>query len=319
MRPQLLLLLALSRLTNAGRFAVDASCQGVRLAENALDVMTNHPGDQWVQKMAKYVLGTENYEAKFNAMKDTFRRVAAYEKEPYPHLPTEEKLDVEEGQIVSTPTDDWLKERTNMDVELYCGDGRFLKRNPDDIDEYWRDKSTAKLFGGKAFPPLKRCYTPGLVLGSGQEVAKASTMRSSVLNKSGYLEAQKTNPDVSENDFLKHKPHTANTMDICPWFWKRAVDQGWPKVDAEMVEASKKDKFRDDLSHGQTPIDGLKTFGVTMLHEIPPGVTSCNNWLCVGALKTEKNADSAAMLGLAMKLWSLKHYTEDDGTVHSYQ
>lgn len=43
--------------------------EGLHLAENALEVMTNHAGDQWVQKMAKYVLGTENYEAKFNAVK----------------------------------------------------------------------------------------------------------------------------------------------------------------------------------------------------------------------------------------------------------
>jgi hypothetical protein len=47
--------------------------EGIHLADNALTVMTNHQDDALVQKMAKYVLGTDDFDNKFARAKGGLR------------------------------------------------------------------------------------------------------------------------------------------------------------------------------------------------------------------------------------------------------
>ncbi|KAK8057589.1 hypothetical protein PG996_011526 [Apiospora saccharicola] len=335
MRPQSLLLLALPGLSAAARYVVDISCrpddeffnslkrgvqEGIHLAENAFSVMTDHADDQWVRKMAQYVLGTEDYEAKFNAAKITFSRVAAYEKEPPDVKPLKAEWNPRINMNV-LPDKDWQGARSNLDVELYCSDWHFEK------EPYWKEISTARPYTGKDGETAKQCYRTDFVMGSGEKMPKSSTMRSSLYDLTAHTAALETNPNARKSDFIRPKVHTANIMDICLWFTEDTKRQGWPVVDARRVEESKTDQFRDNLQHGLTPIDGIKTFGVNMLHELTHtnqgGVLvdigdDCYGWRCAGALKTERNADSIAMLGLAMKLWSMEYYVEDDGTIHPF-
>ena len=83
--------------------------EGIDLATNALAVMTDYADDQWVQKMAKFILGTDDYAGKFLRVKGesrnmnktleteqetnstligTFAAVKAYERDPSPLLPS---------------------------------------------------------------------------------------------------------------------------------------------------------------------------------------------------------------------------------------
>ncbi|KAK8015581.1 hypothetical protein PG991_008469 [Apiospora marii] len=320
MRPQTVLFLALSQLSAAARYAVDDSCrpndeffnslkggfqEGLHLAENALDVMTNHAGDQWVQKMAKYVLGTENYDAKFNMARGTFSSVAGYEEEPVnirPMIEGSGGSDEEGNQAVPVPNPDWVPIRTPEDVELYCSNRHFKDRGVN-----WKERSTMRPYTENNFELVKQYYRTDLVIGSGEPVPKASTMRPNIFYKIAYEAELKKNPNVDRRNFIRPKPRTPSIMDICPWFTDQARNDGWPVVDAERVERFKTDEVIAGLSDDLTPMDGLETFGVTMLHELthtiqggqltdftedqrPPGVESCYGWRCIGELKTEKNA-----------------------------
>lgn len=97
---------------------------------------------------------------------------------------------------------------------------------------------------------------------------KSSTMKSDIFARNQYLKAKKETPDVPKANYMKPRPRVANTMDICTWFTQLAKTEGWPVVDSERVDRCKTNEFRAGLSNDLTPIDGLKTFGSTMLHEV---------------------------------------------------
>lgn len=83
------------------------------------------------------------------------------------------------------------------------------------------------------------------------------------------------NPTVPAKGFVLVHPTIANTMEICIWFTNLVKSEGWPVVSAERFEMCKTNEFRAGLSHGLTLIDGLKTLGVTMLHEVYTSSISC--------------------------------------------
>ncbi|KAI1277944.1 hypothetical protein F5Y07DRAFT_362096 [Xylaria sp. FL0933] len=338
MNPQSLVYLALANFCFAAQYLIDASCrsddalfnglvgavqEGIDLADNALSVMTDHADDQWVQKMAKYVLGTDGYDDKFARARDTFGLVKGYDRDP---------------TMLQQDSDGWRRIRSNSDVEIYCGVMRFNRLSPD--SNVWVDGSTGKRISSNDKKSLDQCYDTNFVLGSGVSAPKAVTYTSNVVDLKGWraakaaAEAAHDNTYIPKSDFSKPRPSVPNTMDICTWFTTRAAQDGWPTINAERVELCKTDDFRNNLKFDLTPIDGLKTIGSTMLHELthtnqggllvdtpkelrPPGVTSCYNWKCVGQLKDERNADSIAILGIGMKLWSLGHYADEDGIIHA--
>ncbi|KAK1966016.1 hypothetical protein LY78DRAFT_73628 [Colletotrichum sublineola] len=60
----------------------DAVLEGITLAQNAHSVMKDHAKDEWVQTMSKLVLGNKDFEARFDAAKVTFQKVAAFRRSP---------------------------------------------------------------------------------------------------------------------------------------------------------------------------------------------------------------------------------------------
>lgn len=44
--------------------------------------------------------------------------------------------------------------------------------------------------------------------------------------------------------------------------------QGWPTLNSAMIAMVRTDEYRNGLSPTQAPVDGLKTLGSTMLHEV---------------------------------------------------
>ncbi|PVH75214.1 hypothetical protein DL98DRAFT_536750 [Cadophora sp. DSE1049] len=321
MRLQYLSLFFVASYCSGANYCLDSSCsskpdlaegikggmrEAIDLASNAVAVMTAHADDQWVQKMAKYILGTDDFDGRFSRARGVFSAVMGYQKEPLPFQPQDLG---------------WTSLERNVDLELYCDDARITKQTPDSM--LWRDAAMPnKLIGTTDRKLLDQCYDPNFKAGSGDEAPKATTKTSNTFDQKGFKAEQLNNPAVQRQNYLVPHPNIACLMDICTWFSTAAAKSGWPIINAERVEESKTDEFRAKLSNGLTPVDGLKTFGATMLHEmthtvqggllvdikvLPPGIDNCFNWICIGGLKNEKNA--------AMKLWSLQHYA-DDGSIY---
>ncbi|CRK20417.1 hypothetical protein BN1723_000269, partial [Verticillium longisporum] len=60
----------------------------------------------------------------------------------------------------------------------------------------------------------------------------------------------------------------SNDVDLCKWFVETADQQGWPKIDKARVDKASTTEFREGLTHPTVPIDGVKTLGSTVLHEV---------------------------------------------------
>ncbi|KAG4440792.1 hypothetical protein IFR05_003720 [Cadophora sp. M221] len=303
MRAQSLALLFLANYCNAAKYCLDISCgsnsagikggiqEAVDLAANAVAVMTAHADDPWVQKTAKYILGTIDFDGRFSRAKGVFTAVAAFEKEPSPFHP----------QDIG-----WTSVKRNTDLELYCNDARFTELVPD--VKMWKDAANPKkLLMEGDHNKIVQCYKTDFVLGSGEPGIKAMTKNSGTVNYRGYTTAKLLNPSARLADYSSETPNIASAMDICTWFTSKAVIEGWPTITAQRVDNCKTDDFKAKLQGNLTPLDGLKTFGCTMLHELthtiqggrlidipeedlPPGITSCYGWQCIGILKNERNA-----------------------------
>ncbi|KAJ8132581.1 hypothetical protein O1611_g1036 [Lasiodiplodia mahajangana] len=326
MKSQALFLLVLADFSFAAQYSVDSTCrsddalfngvkgaiqEGIDLADNALTVMADHADDKWVEKMAKYILGADGYDDKFLQAKDSFAHVKAYEREP-------SQLEPQDAS--------WKSARSNADVEIYCGSSRFTKEEGKVL---WTDQAMQRSILSLEKAAIDQCYRTDFVLGSGDKAPKAMTKSSDRPNLKEYLKAKETDPNAKRSDYTAEYPGIACSMDICTWFTTRAALDGWPIINADRVDKCKTDEFKAGLKD-ETPADGLKTIGSTMLHELthtnqggklidvpedqrPDDVKSCYGWLCIGGLKNERNADSIAMLGIAMQVWSLGHYIEEDG------
>lgn len=118
---------------------------------------------------------------------------------------------------------------------------------------------------------LDLCYQKEFVPGSGVAANKAMTLSSDFIDRSAWYAVFKLDSNVKKAYFTSTKPNLACTMDLCTWFTAKALSDGWPAINAERVDKCKTDEFKAGLEQGPpglTPIDGLKTFGSTMLHEV---------------------------------------------------
>ena len=129
-----------------------------------------------------------------------------------------------------------------------------------------------KLMGKIDREKLEKCYDPNFKPGSGAEAPKAMTRTSNAFDVKGFLAEELVNPAVQRQNFLISNPTIACAMDVCTWFSSAAIVSGWPIINAERVEGCKTEEFKASLSNGLTPVDGLKTFGMTMLHEVSVSV-----------------------------------------------
>ncbi|KAK3317194.1 hypothetical protein B0T19DRAFT_404901 [Cercophora scortea] len=102
-----LLLLVMGSLSLASRYAIDKSCDNTDkitlrdgairameeahdLADNAFQIMTNHAADDKVQAMFKLIFGEDDYDNKFNAVRDTFAAVREFDPVPSQFRPQDD-------------------------------------------------------------------------------------------------------------------------------------------------------------------------------------------------------------------------------------
>ncbi|KAL9621805.1 MAG: hypothetical protein Q9160_003778 [Pyrenula sp. 1 TL-2023] len=119
------------------------------------------------------------------------------------------------------------------------------------------------------YQQLQTVYDKDLInqIGSGKQAPKAVTLSSDWKDLKGLRDAGYPQNPAERQKFISETEY-ANSMDIATWFTYKANQDGWPKIDADRVAKVKTDEFRQGLKNDDRPIDGLKTIGSTMLHEL---------------------------------------------------
>jgi len=112
------------------------------------------------------------------------------------------------------------------------------------------------------------CLNPEYRPSSGRAI-KASTFSSDFVDRRQYLKDRENGGTlrISDPRYREERPF-ANDIAICHWWM---VDEGhgsgWAKIDPARVAWATTPEYRQALG-SNPPIDGLKTFGTTMLHEV---------------------------------------------------
>ncbi|OCK78678.1 hypothetical protein K432DRAFT_444447 [Lepidopterella palustris CBS 459.81] len=143
------------------------------------------------------------------------------------------------------------------------------------------------------------------------------------MDYAGYYKAD--GPERADRTQFISKTDYACTVDVCTWFTKMASDGEWEKIDAERIKLVIFMQDEGFLKEGKSGIDTLKNIGSTMLHELTHTIqggrsedigSDCYGWKCVMNLHNPRNADTLAILGVALKVWSLGYYVDFYGTIN---
>ncbi|KAH7076788.1 hypothetical protein BKA63DRAFT_290227 [Paraphoma chrysanthemicola] len=293
----------------------EAVKEGISMAESAVLVMSYHKDDQHVKDMLKLVLGEgAEYQSKFDAFKRTFENVMGFDRD----------------HAVARPMDpDWQETMTNKDVMIFCSNDRLQQTVPGTTLYFDQSMKDTRYFSVELEKdaPRGRCHSTEYNLESTAGLAMAFTTASDRYNKEAYIKAPK--PKRIE-DFGFPRENIACSIDLCNWFMHRSLLQGWPRISTDRVKQTQQPGFRGGIVSFVTPVDGLRNTGLTMLHELthtvqggrlsdirdlPPGTPSCYGWRCIQDLKDPTNSDNVAMLGLALHLWTMGYYVDQDGNV----
>jgi len=135
-------------------------------------------------------------------------------------------------------------------------------------DKFYTNTAMERRVPNPEFDNIFNCYRTDYVIGSGQAAVKAMTLSSDYKDFPAWMAAG--GPGVANiRDFISETNY-ACSIDICTWFTHKANLDGWPwpKIDADRIAKVKTDEFRAGLKNNDTPMDGLKTVGSTMLHEV---------------------------------------------------
>ncbi|RNJ56330.1 hypothetical protein D7B24_007385 [Verticillium nonalfalfae] len=98
---------------------------------------------------------------------------------------------------------------------------------------------------------------------------KAMTTPSHVVDWRSFTRDRENGAKVKKTDpQYRMMRRDSNDIDLCKWFVETADQQGWPKIDKARVDKASTTEFREGLIHPTVPIDGVKTLGSTVLHEV---------------------------------------------------
>ncbi|KAG7117507.1 hypothetical protein HYQ46_000603 [Verticillium longisporum] len=259
------------------------------------------------------MLGGSNLQAKLVTVKENFRRIGEFSETPSQFKPLDEE---------------WKARMSNKDVAFWCDVSRYsVVQTYTAYHEGW-----GRLHGVNVTHVKELCYPESYELGSGLGLAKAITTSSNLKDRAQMREdrAQGINVDPQDPRYVR-ETRMSNDIDLCTWFIETADNEGWPKLDKARVDKASTTEFREGLRYGRRPIDGVKTFGSTMLHELThtnqggllrdanvrdrADIPSCYGWACAVLLQDEKNADSIALLGITLKVWSFGYYVDREGNI----
>nr|XP_036587291.1 uncharacterized protein CTRU02_03064 [Colletotrichum truncatum]KAF6798022.1 hypothetical protein CTRU02_03064 [Colletotrichum truncatum] len=287
--------------------------------------MKDHASDRWVQMMSKIILGDrDGFQTRFDSAKSTFENISMFSRTPSDLQPISEA---------------WRALNSNRNWEIFCNKDRFQVAPKSGLA-----RDTARQTPNpwpvlpRVYKKVKDCYDTTFTAGSGVAASKMMTRDSVLKDHKVFHQALINGDDLSKVNW-KTVMDVASSTDVCTWFISHTANGGWLQIDKDLVEKVKSDEFRANVKDA-SPMDRLKTIGSTFLHEathtnqggqledvvIPDGlkqkIPSCYNWKCVvemakePSINVERNSDSIAILGIALKLWNLNHYVDEEGVIH---
>ncbi|KAH7083728.1 hypothetical protein FB567DRAFT_90998 [Paraphoma chrysanthemicola] len=215
---------------------------------------------------------------------------------------------------------------------IFCSIGRYKQLYAPE-HQNWYDTSMKNRpeppFRFKAGTIRTSCYNTEYDVNNLEGRTMAFTTHSDTLDLSAYRAAAEPK---KLNDFSVRRPDIAFAIDVCTWFLHKQLLLGWPSITHDRIAQTQQPGFRGGITDLSTPIDGLRNAALTLLHELthtqtggllddlngsklPPGVPDCYGWKCVQLLKDPSNSDNVAMLGLALHIWSMGYYVDQDGNI----
>lgn len=131
-------------------------------------------------------------------------------------------------------------------------------------------QGTKRVIGERGLHSLAHeCLNPNFDPGK-NPASKATTFSSDVVNRRMYLEEQMNGGTLRiSNPRYRREIPFANDIAICHWFINsEGHGKSWARIDYDHVRKAFTPEFQETLTATNRPIDGLKTFGSTMLHEV---------------------------------------------------
>jgi hypothetical protein len=157
---------------------------------------------------------------------------------------------------------------------IFCNNERFDRSGPDGPDpestKYFYDFSMKKApFISSEFTDddskRPRCHSVTYNAQRPEGDYQAITTPSDRLDKKAYVAAPRPKRPI---DYSRPRTDIAFSIDVCRWFIHKMFHQGWPRVDKDRITLTQQPGFRGGITWHATPIDGLRTMGLTMLHEV---------------------------------------------------
>jgi hypothetical protein len=151
---------------------------------------------------------------------------------------------------------------------IFCSKDRFKKLDPDSGSWFDISARNTRYISLELDPDTKkgRCYAVDYDVTNIQGRSMAITTDSDFFNKGAYLKAPKDTRQMA--DFVYARPNIADTIDVCTWFLHKSSQGGWPRVSKDRVAQTQEPGFVGGISWYSTPVDGLRSIGLAMLHEV---------------------------------------------------
>ncbi|KAH8722875.1 hypothetical protein GQ44DRAFT_729267 [Phaeosphaeriaceae sp. PMI808] len=173
---------------------------------------------------------------------------------------------------------------------IFRSNGRFKQFDPITATSAWWDIASKN-----------KCHTVAYDLDNTAGWAKAYVVELNYVDLKGYLAAKSPKDRV---DWKISQLNVAFTMDFCNWYLHELSLNGWLRIDKTLVMKTQQPDFKRGTLPNATPIDGLRMAGPI-----------CYGWKCIQDIKNPNNADSVAMIVLALYIWILGFYVDKDGNV----
>ncbi|OAL44290.1 hypothetical protein IQ07DRAFT_649331 [Pyrenochaeta sp. DS3sAY3a] len=342
MQPFLLFIFALGQGALAAKWAFDSACtalllndgstidatrgisravnEAIEMADNAFQVMDRLANDVNVQQILNIFL--DNDLVKVAQVKATFGAIRIFDRSP-------------SSLAVGDPQ--WQLEKTNQDVEFYCDLKRYT-RHPT-LDTQVIDTSMeGTRWANSHYERFLKYYTLDYDLNGPQAKlpSMARTTDSDLLNRAILVSDRLAGLTVNERDpkYSTPRPHLPSAIDISTWWIHQWHLLDFPLTNSAFMELVVTEEFMTGFlakNPGQrVPMDALRTFSMSMLHELThtvpggylldtPDTTLCYGWSNCVAYKNPRNAETVAMIGVAFWMLKLGYMPGEDGSIRPIQ
>lgn len=123
-------------------------------------------------------------------------------------------------------------------------------------------------------PGFQAFYSTDYDLSQAVKRANARTTDSDLFKKADFLRRQDKTLSRKDPLFSTPRQYLASQIDLAPWYMDELNQDHWPALTQERVETVTGPEFVEKYLVGgraelpRAPVDALRTFGLTLLHEV---------------------------------------------------